>query len=94
MMDETPTWHQESLPKNRNFFKIQKERVIFKLSEKGTEEEASEVILSGTSWIGSHIYKSNWVVANNMHDVQLEMPWHVAHNPNVNYVQQIVQIGS
>lgn len=48
-------------------------------------EVSSEVILSETLQIASHIYTSNWSVANSMYHVFLGVPWLDADSTNVNY---------
>ena len=50
-------------------------------------------MLKGTLRLGAHAYTSNWIVANCRYDVLLGMPWHVAHNPSINYEQRIVKVG-
>lgn len=57
-------------------------------------ENASELIFNGTLKLGTHEYTSNWVVANARYDVLLGMPWHAAHNPNIDYVNRTVKIGT
>ena len=81
-------------PKTRELFKIQKEKIEVSHSRRGSTEEATEVIINGTLKIGPHTYKSNWVVADCRYDVLLGMPWHVAHNPDINYKNRTVHIGN
>ena len=43
--------------------------------------------------MGTHVYTSDWVVANGRYGFLLGMPWHVPHNPKIDYVQRAVQFG-
>lgn len=78
---------------NRKLFEIENVPSCVNHSQNGTSEKSSELILSGTLKLGAHKYTSNWVVANARYDVLLGIPWHVAHNPRVDYVQRVVQVG-
>ena len=80
--------------RGRNIFEVCQENVTVQHSQKGTKEEASEVIFNGTLLLGAHTYTSNWIVANCGYDVLLGMPWHVAHNPSIDYEQRIVKVGT
>lgn len=61
-------------------------------SKKQLVKEASVLILKGTLRIGTHNYRSNWVVASRRYDVLLGMPWHVANNPKTDYRKRIVKV--
>ena len=80
--------------KNRGLFKWKECDVEVRHSKSGSVENSSEVILGGTLIIGKHSYKSNWLVANCRYEVLLGMPWHVAHNPLIDYSQRIVKVNS
>lgn len=43
--------------------------------------------------IGSHRYRSNWVIADCRYDVLLGMPWHVETNPGVSYDPKQLHVG-
>ena len=60
--------------RSRNIFELCQENVTVQNSQKGTREEASEVILNGTLRLGAHTYNSNWIVDNCRYDVLLGMP--------------------
>lgn len=79
---------------NRRLFEIVNTRVQVNHSEKGSLEEASEVILNGTLRIGAHTDTSNRVVANSRYAVLLGMPWLVAKKPNIDYVKRVVKVGT
>jgi len=79
---------------NRKLFSVVKKNVEVRHSKRETVEEASEIILGGTVRIGTHVFKSNWVVASCRYDVLLGMPWHVAHNPKIDYSRRIVKVGA
>lgn len=79
---------------HRQRFHVRKAKIVINHSNEDSSETASQLVLNGTLKIGSHTYTSNWVVANCRYDVLLGMPWHVAHNPNVDYVKRVVKIGS
>ena len=81
------------LRNDRKLFKIAKVRSCANHSQKDTPEESVELIISGTLRLVTHVYKSNWVVASGRYEVLLGMPWHVAHNPRIDYVQRVVQVG-
>ena len=78
---------------NRKLFKIAKVRSCENHSQKDTSEESGELIISGTLKLGTHVYTSSCVVANGRYGVLLGMPWHVAHNRRIEYVQRVVQVG-
>lgn len=79
--------------KNKGCFKWKNCNVEVRHSEADSVEKSSEVILGATLKIGKHLYKSNWLVANCRYDVLLGMPWHVAHNPRIDYKKRIVKVG-
>ena len=89
-MDAMRTWCQTSFKKNRNLFEIRRERVSFNHSKKGMAEDALEIIVRGTLKLVNHNYTSNWAIYNTMYDVLVGMPWHVAHNPDINNGKKIV----
>ena len=82
----------QCLRSNRKVFKIAEVRSCVNHPQKDTSEESEELIISGTLKLGTHVYTYNWVVASGRYDVLLGMPWHVAHNPRIDYVQRIVQV--
>lgn len=59
-------------------------------SKKDSREEATQIVLDGHLKMGSHLYCSNWAVADCRYDVMLGMPWQVLHNPKVNYQNRTV----
>lgn len=77
----------------RKKFKIVNRKVVIQHSKSDSNENSSQVIVNGTLKIGDHLYTSNWVVSNSRYDVLLGMPWHVAHNPEIDYDSQIVKVG-
>ena len=79
--------------RSRNIFEVCQGYVRVQHSQKETKEEASEVILNGTLRLGAHTYTSSWIVANCRYDVLLGMPWHVAHNPSIDYEKRIFKVG-
>ena len=85
---------KQCLRKNRKLFKIAKVQSCVNHSQKYTYEESVELIISRTLKLGTHVYTSNWVVAYGRYDVLLGMPWHFAHNPRIDYLQRVVQVGS
>ena len=85
---------QEFFRRNRKNFNWKGCNVEVSHSHKGSVENSSQVILGATLTIGKHSYKSNWLVASCRYDVLLGMPWHVAHNPYINYKSRTVKIGN
>ena len=83
----------EFFERNRQNFNWEKCEVEVKHSKSDSVESSSKVILGATLRIGKHLYKSNWLVASCRYDVLLGMPWHVAHNPAIDYEKKIVKIG-
>jgi len=77
---------------NRQRFTVRKEKFVVQHSKDGENEEASKIILNGTLKIGSHTYTSNWVVSDTRYDVILGMPWHVANNPQIDYVERTIRV--
>ena len=77
---------------HRQRFQVRKASVVVNHSNEDTSENSSHVVLNGTLSIGSHTYTSSWVVANCRYDVMLGMPWHVAHNPQIDYVKRNVNV--
>ena len=71
--------------KFQHCLKVVDDNIMVQHSNKDSKERASQIVLNGTLKIGNHSYKSNWVVSNCRYDVVLGMPWHVAHNPNIDY---------
>ena len=90
---DTNVLSTQFLRNTRTLFKIAKVRSCVNHSQKDTSEEFEELIISGTLKLGTHVYTSNWVVANGRYDVLLGMPWHVAHYPRVDCFQRVVQVG-
>ena len=80
--------------KNRGLFKWRERDVEARHSKTDSVENSSEVILGGTLIVGKHSYKSNWLVSNCRYEVLLGMPWHVAHNPLIDYSQRTVKVNS
>ena len=78
--------------KNRNCFNIKKKKIPIHHSKKGSDEMACEYIANGTLMIGSHTYTSNWVVGDSRYDILLGMPWHVANNPEIDYVNRAINL--
>lgn len=62
-------------------------------SQKDTSEESSELIISGTLKLGTHVRTSNGELAHGRYAVLLGMTWHVSHNPRINSVQRVVHVG-
>ena len=71
-----------------------KTNVQVKHSQDMDTEDTSELILNGTLMLGSHEYTSNWLMASSRNDVLLGMPWHVANNPEIDYTNRVVKVGS
>ncbi len=84
---------KEFFKRNRKYFNVKKCNVEVSHSQKGSVENSSQAIIGATLQIGKHSYKSNWLVANCRYDVLLGMPWHVAHNPKIDYEKRIVKVG-
>ena len=61
-------------------------------SKKESTEHSSEMIIGATLKMGNHKYKSNWIVASCRYDVLLGMPWHVIHNPSIDYKERTIQL--
>ena len=76
----------------RSQFQVKKSKTVVNHSREGSGEESSEVVLNGTLKFASHTYTSNWVVAECRYDALLGMPWHVANNPRIDYVNRVVQV--
>ena len=83
---------QRLLSRFRNRFQVMKSKTVVQHSRDGSREESSEVVINGTLRIESHTYTSNWVVADCRYDVLLGMPWHVANNPQIDYVKRVVKV--
>ncbi len=54
---------RESLKNNSELFEVVKRPIEVMLSEENAVKKASEVILGAELCIGTHVYKSNWVIA-------------------------------
>jgi len=80
------------LQRHRNLFKTGKRSFIVQHSKEGSTEKSSKIVLNGTLKIGSHTYSSNWAVSDCRYDILLGMPWHVAHNPTIDYENRIVRV--
>ena len=61
-------------------------------SKSGSCENSSIVILGATLKIGTHKYRSNWLVADCRYDLLLGMPWHVSNNPLINYQKRFIKL--
>lgn len=85
---------KEFLKRNRRLFKVISTITSIQHSMQGSGERASEMILSGTIQIGSHVYTSNFLVGSCRYDVLLGMPWHVANNPQIDYPNRRVLVGN
>ena len=82
------------MKRNKDLVETVKRKVQVKHSQDGNTEEASELVLNGTLKLGSHEYTSNWLVGSSRCDVLLGMPWQVANNPEIDYTNRVVKIGS
>ena len=80
--------------RNRQLFKLKKAEVPIMHSKEDSEEMATEIVLNGTLKIGFHTYTSNWVVGDSRYDVLLGMPWHVATDPKIDYVNHKIVVGN
>lgn len=56
-------------------------------------EEAEEVVVNAELKLGSHLYTSNWIVADFRYDILFGMPWHVQHLPITDYKTCTVRVG-
>lgn len=72
--------------RHRHALNIVKGRFEINHSNKNTTKEANEVVLNTPVQIGSHIYHSNWIVADCRYDILLGMPWNVQCKPKIDYV--------
>ena len=84
----------EFFQKNRKFFRWKSCNVEVKHSKSGSLENSTQVIQGATLKVGSHVYQSNWLVANCRYDILLGMPWHVSQNPSIDYEQRTVTVGT
>lgn len=60
--------------RNRHLFNIKKTSVTIHHSNKKIIEKAEDVIVDAEIEIGSHTYRSNWIVADCRYDILLGMP--------------------
>ena len=79
--------------KNKGKFQVKKSKITVQHSRDGSTEESSIMVIDGVLEIDNHKYVSNWIVAECRYDVLLGMPWHVANNPQIDYVSRIVRVG-
>lgn len=80
--------------RNRHLFNIEKTSVTIHHSNKKIVEKAEEVIVGAEIGIGSHTYRSNWIVADCRYDILLGMPWNVDCRPSVDYKSKTIKIGN
>lgn len=78
--------------RNRHLLQTAKRNTVIKHSDKETTQRSNIVVLNATLNIDSHLYTSNWVVANSRYDVILGIPWHVTYNPIINYTKHTVSV--
>lgn len=69
---------------NRYSFKPGERKCDLQHFKERSTEVSSKVLPNGTFQIGSHIYKSTWVVTSSRYDVLLGMSGHVANRPKIN----------
>lgn len=79
---------------NQKCFNTQDVEFTIFHSLRGCVEKVSEAVLNGALYIGPHSYTSNWAVADSSVDVILGMPWRVANNPDIDYVERSVGLES
>lgn len=82
------------LNRYRNLFQTKKASFTINHSNKGSVEEANEILVDEEIQIGNHQYKTSWIVANCRYDVMLGMPWHVENNPRVDYDSGKIWVGN
>ena len=75
----------EFFNKNKMILKWRNCQVEIRHSKSGSKENSSIVVIGAVLKIGSHKYRSNWLVADCRYELLLGMPWHVFNNPVVNY---------
>jgi len=83
---------KEFFEKNIRHFQFVEEDIRICHSKKNADERSNRVIVDGILKIGKHKYRSNWIVADAQYDVLLGMPWHVAHNPKIDYEKKTVEL--
>lgn len=83
----------EFLRKYRHLLEVRDANISISHSKKGADEEPKYVVVNAAVQIGAHVYTSNWAVAKARYDILLGMPWHVHHNPKVDYINRKVQVG-
>lgn len=77
----------------RPFLDIRKSHYVVSHSNQGSTEDTDEMVYDTEVQIGSHRYRSNWVIADCRYDVLLGMPWHVETNPGVSYDPKQLHVG-
>lgn len=77
---------------NRHLLTLRHEPSLISHSDKDYTETSEEVVVDTEIELGTHSYRSNWIVANCRYDLILGMPWHEATNPSVDYVAKTVTI--
>ena len=77
---------------NKDIFHTLDTKTTAAHSKKGSHEEATQVVVDGVLNMGSHKYRSNWAVADCRYDVLLGMPWHVRHNPDIDYEARSIPV--
>lgn len=54
-------------------------------SKRNSVEETIEIVIDAEVGIGSHKYRSNWIVSDCRYDILLGMPWHHNAYRRINY---------
>lgn len=78
--------------RHANLFNLRNCPMVVFHSKTDSTEKATSVIVQGMLKLGEHEYVSNCAVADFRYYVLLGMPWHVTHQPEVNYAGSIVAV--
>lgn len=70
---------------NRHLLDVRLSPATINHSNKNSVEETNEIVIDAEVEIGSHKYRSNWIVSDCRYDVLLGMPWHNDVCPRMNY---------
>ena len=78
--------------RNAHLFHIEDADISITHSKRDYTETARQVIVDGQVSISSHVYRSNWPVADCRYNVLLGMPWQLEKNPTVDYAVPSVAV--
>ena len=78
--------------RHRRKLDIHNSKSLITHSEKNTTEQASQLVINSSIKIGSHVCRSNFVVASCRYDVLLGMTWDKPTRPKVDYKNRDVKV--